>query len=157
MVTRRDDRSFKSKASSLTDSTRRYLVTSRDILRFSHSIDADWVEREMLSNGEAAAPPLFCQTMAFAESSLQSLSRDGTPSEVNVFGEDKKVVGVASEYHIVRRLNHGEIIRVKTSLVDVLAKKGRSGDLIFVMVDSEFEDEAHLCVARERATYLHRP
>ena len=158
MATQREDRPLKDEDETLFGSFRQYLVTRRDILRFSHSIDAQWKRKDRLdSRASIMAPPLFCQTMAFSETSLLDLSRDGSPTEIHVLGNDKKVVGVGSEYHIARRLIPGEIIRVKAAIADVFTKKGRSGDLFFVVVDTEFEDEARHCVARERATYIQRP
>lgn len=157
MATERDSRSTQEDDSKPFDCERQYLVTRRDILRFSHSIDAQWQATDSLDDLPTLAPPLFCQTMAFSEASLLDLSSDGSPSEIHILGNDKKVVGVGSEYHIARRLMPGEIIRVKTSINDLFTKKGRSGALFFAVIETEFVDEARQCVARERATYLHRP
>jgi len=134
---------------------RRVTVTAREIRRFAQAIGAkepkDYGERGLL------APPLFFQTLAYADAAPEDLPRDGSPIELDVPIPAEKTVGGGSEFEIMIRAEAGDSIDVVTQLKDVYTKRGRSGLLYFVVVETEFRDLSGATMARETATYIKRP
>jgi acyl dehydratase len=141
---------------------RRYDVTARDIRHFAQAIgeedpvhfDEDYAKTTKY--GASVAPPLFCQMFTFEDVPAQQLPRDGSPVELDIPIPAQRTVGGGSCYEIFPRVRAGDRITVKSMLLDVLAKEGRSGQLYFLVVETEFLNQKNELVARETATYIKR-
>ena len=141
---------------------RQYDVTRRDIKRFSQAIgetnpihfDEDYAKSSKY--GTIVAPPLFCQMFTFEDVPADRLPSDGSPIEMDVPLPAKRTVGGASSYEIFRRVKAGDRITVKSTLRDVFTKEGKSGELYFVVVETEFSNQRKEPIAKETATYIKR-
>jgi acyl dehydratase len=141
---------------------RRYDVTKRDISHFAQTIgetnpvhyDEDYAKSTRY--GAIVAPPLFCQTFTFEDVPRDRLPNDGSPIEMDVPVPAQRTVGGASSYEIFQRVKAGDQITVKTTLVDVFTKQGKTGKLYFIVVETEFSNQRNEPVARETATYIKR-
>jgi hypothetical protein len=139
-----------------------YVVTKRDIKRFAQAIgetnlihcDEDYAKSTRY--GVIHAPPLFCQIFAFEDVAPDRLPNDGSPIEIDVPISAKRTVGGASSYEIFRRVKVGDQINAKSVLKDVFTKRGKSGQLCFLVVETEFSDQHNKPVAKEIATYIKR-
>jgi hydroxyacyl-ACP dehydratase HTD2-like protein with hotdog domain len=140
----------------------RYVVTKRDIKRFVQAIGEtnpiyfDESCAKSTGYGVIHAPPLFCQIFAFEDVAPDRLPNDGSPIEMDVPIPAKRTVGGASSYEIFRRIKVGDQITAKSVLTDVFTKRGKSGQLYFVVVETEFSDQQNKPVAKEIATYIKR-
>lgn len=133
--------------------TRQCQVTARDIRRFAQAIG----ETRLGEDGALLAPPLFCQTLTYEDLPAEQLPPDGSPAELDLPLPASRVVGGGSDYAIHRRVKAGEVITVVSELKDVIPKRGKSGLLYLVVVETRFTDQAGLPVATEVATYVKRP
>lgn len=131
-----------------------YEVTSRDIRRFSQVIGAG--EPQMLRDGRLVAPPLFCQTFMFEDVPLEQLPLDGSPIELDVPIPAQRAVGGQSDFEIHRLVMSGDKITVRTKLLDVVAKHGKSGLLYLIVVETSFRNQNNELVSQETATYVKR-
>lgn len=144
------------------EKVRRYEVTARDIKRFAQAIgetDPLHYDQEYAKTtryGTIVAPPLFCQTFTFEDVPADQLPADGSPTEMDVPVPAQRTVGGSSSYEIFRRVKPGDAITARTTLKDVYTKEGRSGQLYFIVVDTEFSNQQDEPVARETATYIKR-
>lgn len=144
------------------EKVRRYDVTTRDIRRFAQAIgetnpihyDEDYAKSTR--HGTIVAPPLFCQMFTFEDVPADRLPADGSPIEMDVPIPAQRTVGGASSYEIFQRVKAGDRITVKSTLKDVFSKNGKSGQLYFVVVETEFSNQRNEPVARETATYIKR-
>jgi len=141
---------------------RRYLVTERDIRRFSQAIAAtdpvhfDESHARKTRHLGIVAPPLFCQSLAYEEVPPDELGPDGSPKEIDVPIPARRTVGGSSDYRIFRLVRPGDVISATTFVRDVTVKQGRSGTLYLVSVETRFTDAADQPVATEIATYIKR-
>jgi acyl dehydratase len=141
---------------------RYYDVTARDIRHFAQAIgeedpihfDEDYARTTKY--GVIVAPPLFCQMLTFEDVPPQQLPRDGSPVELDIPIPAQRTVGGGSAYEIFQRVRVGDRITVKSMLRDVFTKEGRSGQLYFLVVETEFLNQKNELVARETATYIKR-
>jgi len=144
------------------EKVRRYEVTARDIKRFAQAIGEtnpvhyDEEYAKTTSHGGIVAPPLFCQMFTFEDVPPDQLPTDGSPTEIDVPVPAQRTVGGSSSYEILQRVRPGDTITARTTLKDVYTKKGRSGQLYFIVVDTEFSNQQDEMVARETATYIKR-
>ena len=144
------------------EKVRCYEVTKRDIKRFAQAIgetnlihfDEDFAKSTRY--GTIIAPPLFCQVFTFDDVPSDRLLKDGSPIEIDVPIPAKRTVGGASSYEIYQRVKAGDRITAKSTLKDVFTKKGKSGELYFVVVQTEFINQDNERVAKETATYIKR-
>ena len=144
------------------EKVRHYDVNKRDIKRFAQAIgeanlihyDEDFAKSTRY--GTIIAPPLFCQVFTFDDVPPNRLSKDGSPIEINVPIPATRTVGGASSYEIYQRVKAGDRITAKSTLKDVFTKKGKSGELYFVVVQTEFINQDNKRVAKETATYIKR-
>lgn len=144
------------------EKVRRYDVTKRDIKRFAQAIgeanlihsDEDFAKSTRY--GTIIAPPLFCQIFTFDDVPPDRLPNDGSPIEIDVPIPAKRTIGGASSYEIYQRVKAGDRITARSTLKDVFIKKGKSGDLYFVVVQTEFINQDNERVAKETATYIKR-
>lgn len=144
------------------EKVRRCEVTKRDIKRFAQAIgetDPIYYEEDhpnARTNDALVAPPLFCQTLTYEELPPAMLPPDGSPAELDLPIPAKRTVGGGSEYRIFQRVKAGDIITVTSKLVDVYTKKGKSGLLYFIVVETNFHNQLNEPVAKEIATYIKR-
>jgi hypothetical protein len=144
------------------EKTRRYQVSAHDIRRFSQAIGDPLLEHydgpfgEGESDRTLVAPLLFPQVFTFEDVDPALLPADGSPVELDVRIPASKAVGGGSEYEIFQRVKAGDELVVTTRLKDVYTKKGRSGLLYFIVVETEFRNRQGEPVARELATYIKR-
>ena len=140
-----------------------YLVTKREINRFRAAIDDECLSKKDSTGFPESGsliertPPLFFQTLTFEDMALSELPLDGAPAEINIPGTGTKSVGGGSEYDFYHQIMPGDRVTVKSCLKEVYTKKGRSGDLIFVLVETIFEDSSGIILAKEKATYIRKP
>jgi len=141
---------------------REYDVTVRDIRRFAQAIGETnplHFNEDYAANtryGAILAPPLFCQTFTFEDVPPEQLPSDGTPIELDIPLPAKRTVGGASSYEIFQRIKAGDRITVRSTLTDVFTKKGKSGRLYFIIVQTDFFNQNDEPVAKETATYIKR-
>lgn len=129
---------------------RRCLVTARDIRRFAQAIGAP-------DDGAGlVAAPLFCQSLTWEDVPLERLPEDGSPTELNLPIAATRVVGGSSEYTIHRLVRAGDELEVVTVLKDVRARKGRSGLVYLLVLETRCLDRDGLPVATEVATFVKR-
>lgn len=144
------------------ESTRHYQVTDRDIRRFAQAIDdpnplyVDDLVSKTGRYGGAIAPPLFCQIFAYDDSPADQLREDGLPKELEMPLPTTKALGGASSFEIGEPVRAGDTIKAVKKVIDIYMKKGRSGDLYFVVIDNTWTNQHGLMVAHEIATYIHR-
>jgi len=139
-----------------------YEVTERDIYRFAQAIDDSdplYRDREYAkttSHGGIVAPPLFCQTMAYEDVPVEQLRKDGSPKELEAPFPTERVLGGGSKFVLGVPVRPGDRIEARKKLKDVYRKQGRSGELIFVVVENLWTNQDGDMVAQETATYIHR-
>ena len=131
---------------------RSHKVNESDIVRFAQAIG----ERVSDRGGVLEAPLLFYQALAYEAVPIEELPEDGSPRELDVPIPATRTVGGSSEFIIHRRARAGETLTVATSLKDVIPKRGKSGVLYLVVVETCFTDAAGVLVAREIATFIKR-
>lgn len=144
------------------EKVRQYEVTKRDIKRFAQAIgednpahfDEDYAKSTRY--GDIIAPPLFCQMFTFEDVPADRLPDDGSPVEIDVPVPARRTVGGGSSFEIFLSVKAGDKITVKSTLKDVFTKEGRSGQLYFIVVDTEFSNQKNELVARETATFIKR-
>lgn len=142
--------------------TRRVEVTARDIRRFAQAIGDDdpLYHDEAYARGTVhgglVAPPLFCQSLTYADAPPAALPPDGSPLETAHPVPAERLVGGSSDYRIERLVRPGDVITVTTHPSRVTTKAGRSGTLYLIEVETEFTDAQGRRVASERATYIKR-
>jgi acyl dehydratase len=144
------------------EKVRQYDVTKRDIKRFAQAIgetnpihsDEDYARSTRY--GTIIAPLLFCQIFTFEDVPVEQLPHDGSPIEIDVPIPARRTVGGGSNYEILKRVKAGDKITVKSTLKDFFTKKGKSGQLYFVVVETEFSNQKNELVAKETATYIKR-
>jgi acyl dehydratase len=152
----------KAKAMIGKETVRHYHVTERDIRRFAQAIDDPnplYVDDEYAKNtkyGSVIAPPLFCQIFAYDDSPASQLREDGLPKELEVPLPTKRALGGGSSFEIGEPVKAGDDIKIVKKITDIYKKKGRSGDLYFVIVDNLWTNQSGQMVAHEIATYIHR-
>lgn len=135
-------------------------VTARDIRHFAQAIGDDNLlyhdEQYGLTStyGSMIAPPLFCQTYAFADLPVGEMPPDLSPSEADVPVPADRTVGGSSEYEFFHPIRPGDIITRISELKSVTKKVGSSGDLYLVLVETRFINQNDVLVAREEATYV---
>jgi hypothetical protein len=137
-------------------------VTKKDIRRFAQAIndsnplyyDEEYAKKTKFKS--IVAPPLFVQSFAFEDIPIHRLPSDGSPIELNIPIIAKKTVGGGSVYEIYQRTRPGDRITVKSKLVDIYIKSGRSGLLYFIVVDTIFTNQHGQIIAKEKATFIKR-
>jgi N-terminal half of MaoC dehydratase len=125
-----------------------YEVTARDIRRFRQAIGEP--------GDDGAAPPLFCQVMAYRDAGPGELGPDGAPVELRAALDEARTVGGASDFTVHRPVRAGELIEVRVTLLGATRKLGRQGPLDLVEVETVYADATGVPVARELATYVQR-
>jgi len=142
---------------------RRHLVTASDIVKFAQAIGEinpihfDPAAAQAAGHPDVVAPPLFFQTMTYDPVSLELLPADGSPVELDVPVPATRAMGGSSEYTLKRAARAGEWIKVRSRLNDIQVKRGKSGPLYAIIVQTDFMDADGALVASETATYLKRP
>ena len=142
--------------------TWKHHVTARDIKRFAQAIG----ETDRLHYDEEyarttphkgiVAPALFCQSLTYEDVAVEALGEDGAPAELAAPVPAQRTVGGSSDYRIYRLVRPGDVITVKSRLLDVQTRQGRDGPLYLVSVETTFADQYDLPVAAETATYVKR-
>lgn len=132
---------------------RRVEVTLRDIRRFAQAI-GEPCPRPF--EGHVEAPALFCQALMYEDVEPAELPPDGAPLEIDIGLPNARTVGGSSDFRIARRLRAGDVIDVESVVREIEVKKGRSGRLYLVSVETRFTDASREEVARELATYVQR-
>jgi acyl dehydratase len=139
-----------------------YQVTDRDIRRFAQAIDDP---NPMYSDPDHAqhsryqaiiAPPLLCQMFAYSDAPEGELKADGSPKEIDVPLPTTRVLGGGSSFDIGEPIRIGDEIKAIKKITNIYRKKGRSGELYFVVVDNLWKNQHDQMVAHEVATYIHR-
>jgi len=142
--------------------TKTYEVTARDIKRFAQAIDDpnplywDQEYAEKTKYGGVIAPPLFCQSLAYDDVPIEELRPDCSPKELEAPFKTERVLGGGSQFTIGEPVRPGDHITLRKKLQDVYKKQGRSGELIFVVVENSWTNQHGQMVAQELATYIHR-
>ncbi len=152
----------KAKAMIGKESVLYYQVTDRDIRRFAQAIDdpnplySDPNYAKNTHHNGIVAPPLLCQMFAYTDVLESELKQDGSPIEIDVPLPTTKVLGGGSSFEVGEPIRIGDEIKVVKKISDIFKKKGRSGELYFVIVDNMWTNQNGQMVAHEIATYIHR-
>jgi acyl dehydratase len=139
-----------------------YVVTKRDIKRFAQAIGDDnplYYDEAFAKQtqfGSIVAPPLFCQSFTFEDVSIQELPADLSPIELNVDVPASKTVGGSSRYRFYQYVRPGDTISVVSEVKSIKEKKGKSGVLYLVEIETCFTNQFGERVAKELATYVKR-
>lgn len=142
---------------------RQHLVTALDIRKFAQAIGetnpihVDPQAARAAGHQDVVAPPLFFQTMTFDAVPAGLLAPDGSPVELDVPVPATRAMGGSSDYTVNRLARAGEWLHVRSVLKDVQVKRGKSGVLYAIIVQTDFSDASGALVASETATYLKRP
>lgn len=140
--------------------THQYMVTARDIKRFAQAIgdnsplyyDENFAGKTRF--GTIVAPPLFCQCMTFEDFPLSALPKDLSPAELNIDLPVTKTLGGESRYSFYQYVRPGDVITVSSQVMGIERKKGRSGTLFLVSVETCFTNQFGKPMAKELATYV---
>jgi hydroxyacyl-ACP dehydratase HTD2-like protein with hotdog domain len=134
-----------------------YEVTCKDIRRYAQAIGDSRFESSMdMQPSDVVAPPLFCHTLAFEDVPPARLRADGRPSELDIPLPCQRTVGGGSTFDYYAPIRPGDVITVEKVIEDIYRKRGRSGDLYFVVLSTKFTNQDSVLVARERATFVNR-
>jgi acyl dehydratase len=139
-----------------------YDVTTKDIRRYAQAIgdpnplyyDEDYAKGTAW--GGIVAPPLFCHSLAFEDVPADQLRPDGLPSELDVPLPTARAVGGGSTFDVGVPVRPGDVITVKKKIEDIYRKSGRSGDLIFVVLDATYVNQNGEVAAHERGSFVNR-
>jgi acyl dehydratase len=139
-----------------------YEVTAKDIRRYAQAIgDPNPVYRDEAAAansrwGGIVAPPLFCHSLAFEDVPVDRLHADGRPAELDVPLPTDRSFGAGSSFTVGVPVRPGDTITVRNTIVDIYRKSGRSGELIFVVLDTTYTNQFGDMVAHERGTSVNR-
>jgi len=126
-------------------STRSYLVTEKDIVRFAQAISDKNPSYQFSGNHDDSkpliAPPLFGQVYTYEEFPTSDLPDDGSPGEINVPLPASRTVGGSSEYQFFGQFQSGDRITVTSELLSIERKNARSGILFIVSVETRFKNQ----------------
>jgi acyl dehydratase len=139
-----------------------YDVTDKDIRRFAQAIDDpnplyydEEYAKKTIYKG-IIAPPLFCHAFTFADVPAGSLREDGLPKELDVPLPVNRAIGGSSSFEVGTELRPGDKLTVKSKVLDIYTKSGKTGLLYFVVVETTFTNQNGDIAAREVATYIQR-
>jgi hydroxyacyl-ACP dehydratase HTD2-like protein with hotdog domain len=111
---------------------------------------------------DIVAPPLFYSIpFAHRQVSLDALNLDGIP-EGNMSGLPQPPLnatrGVAGgvEIDFFRHVRPGDVLTVRGLIVDIYQKQGRSGPLVFTVIESTYTNQNGEIVCVERNTAISR-
>jgi acyl dehydratase len=139
-----------------------YEVTRKDIRRYAQAIgdpNPIYSDEEAAAKshwGGIVAPPLFCHSLAFEDVPVEQLRADGLPTELDLPLPTTRAVGGGSSFAVGTPVRPGDTITVRKSVEDIYRKSGRSGDLIFVVLDTTYTNQDGELVAHERGTFVNR-
>lgn len=141
---------------------RKYDVTKKDIRRFAQAIgdsnplyyDEEYAKSTKFQS--IVSPPLFCSAFVFEDVPLEKLPPDGSPIETDIPIPAKRMVGGGSVFENFSRFKPGDTIVVKSKIVDIYTKQGRSGELYFIVLETSFYNQHEELAARETATFIKR-
>jgi len=136
------------------EKVRRYEVTAHDIRRFAQAIGDS--EPAVADDGAVVAPVLFCQAFMFDDVPAHELPADGSPKELDLPIPATRTAGGSSEFEVLGAVRSRDVITIRAKLKDVVIKHGKSGTLYLVVMETRFENQFGVAVAREVATYVKR-
>jgi acyl dehydratase len=143
-------------------SEHRYEVTKKDIRRYAQAIGDpnplyhDEAYAAGTRHGGIIAPPLFCHALAFEDVPIEQLRPDGLPSELDVPLPTQRAVGGGSTFDVGVPVRPGDVITAHKVIEDIYRKSGRSGDLVFVVLDTTYTNQNGEVVAHERGSFVNR-
>jgi acyl dehydratase len=139
------------------------VVTRRDILEFSRAIGED---RSIHVDHEAAraaghpdlvAHPYFPYTIRVAAGTLNGdLAPDGSSADEVPPVETTRAMAGETAVEFGEPVHAGDVVRLERRIVDIYEKDGRSGPLVFVVVDYTFTNQDGVLVMAERFTRIYR-
>lgn len=139
-----------------------YEVGIKDIRRYAQAIgDPDPIytgsgQGDGGSPSALVAPPLFCHALAFEDVPAEQLRADGLPTELDVPLPTARAIGGGSKFDVGAPVRAGDVITVRKTITDIYKKTGRSGDLVFVVLDATYTNQNGELVAREHGTFVNR-
>lgn len=137
-------------------------VTKKDIRRYAQAIRdsnplyVDEAYARTTRYGGIIAPPLFCHTLAFDDVPAENLRADGLPTELDLPLPAKRAVGGGSVFETGEPVRPGDIITVTKVVEDIYKKPGKSGELVFVVLNTTYTNQKGQVVAHERGTFVNR-
>ena len=139
-----------------------YEVTAKDIRRYAQAIGdpnpiySDDAAARRAGHKGVVAPPLFCHALAFEDRPAEELRADGLPTELDIPLPTDRAIGGGSTFEVGAPIHAGVVITVRKVIEDIYTKSGRSGDLVFVVLDATYTNQIGQVVARERGTFVNR-
>ncbi len=139
------------------------LVSEREIKRFAQAIgdlNPLYLDREFAQRsryGGIIAPPLFIFALDYyGDLPETELGPDGMPvsEELELPLPPSYVRGGSSEIEFFRPIKAGDSVTVRKKLVDVYTKEGKSGPLLFVVIDTIVADQKGEPLVIERGTFI---
>jgi acyl dehydratase len=139
-----------------------YDVTAKDIRRYAQAIGDpnplyhDESYARGTTHGGIIAPPLFCHALAFEDVPADQLRADGLPTELDVPLPTARAVGGGSRFDVGEPVRPGDVITARKEISDIYRKSGKSGDLVFVVLDTTYTNQDGAVVAHERGSFVNR-
>lgn len=138
-------------------------VTRIDIARFAMATgetDPVFFDRQaavVAGHEDVLAPTMFPYAIRMHASTLgASLEEDGSPSSDVPPLRTRRAMAGETSIEFGSRIVAGDVISVRKRLVDMYEKEGRSGPLVFVVMEFGFTNQRGDHVATERFTRIYR-
>ena len=122
----------------------------REVRRFAQATGQVW------DGPHQPVPPLFLQTLSYADLDPSELPPDGAPMGLPPDGLPAPWVGGASHFAWRRPLRLGETLQVHSGPPVLEQRLGRSGPLHIVKIATRFLDDQGQLVAEEQAHFLRK-
>jgi acyl dehydratase len=106
--------------------------------------------------GEVVAPPLFFLSACRPVVGEDELLEDGQNTWVGVPGVDGRSAVAGTRVQFLGEVRVGDVLHATQRLVSVTPREGRSGALVFVETETEYENQRGEPVARHGMTFVFR-
>jgi 3-methylfumaryl-CoA hydratase len=142
-----------------------FLVTATDIAKFAHAtgesnpIHFDKGAAIAAGYDDVVAPTLFPYVVRMHASALvpiDQLETDGSPTADVPPLPTRRAMAGETAIELGERVTAGDVITVRKRLADMYEKEGRSGSLVFVVMEFTFTNQHGAMVSRESFTRIYR-
>ena len=80
----------------------------------------------------------------------------GSELDFNIPLRTKSRVRGGDELEMLRPVNIGDVIRASTKILSITEKEGRSGRMVFILTETEYQNQRKEAVMRSRTTVVKR-
>ena len=121
-----------------------------------HPLHRDPEYAEGTAYGGIVAPPLFFLAACREVVPEDRLGEDGQYRDFGVPGVHGRSLAAGQEYELFAPVRVGDVITTREKVADIQEKNGRSGKLVLVTLETEFENQRGERLASARQTYIFR-